>query len=159
MLLRREIEQMTSVIMTAAVALAAIAPAAAQPVATTEPQTSKPIGPYSPFVEAGELIFLSGQIALDPSTGKLDPGSSIETQTAIVWANIERVLSSAGLTLKDVVQANVYLTDMNEFGRMNVAYAKALGEIRPARTTIGVQALPLGARIEIAVIARRTDSH
>lgn len=115
----------------------------------------KPVGPYSPAVEAGDLIFLSGQVAIDPATGTLDPTLPIEAQTSQVWANIRSVLKSAGLDLDDVVQAQVYLTDMTEFQRMNAAYAAALGQARPTRTTVGVAALPLGARIEIAVVATR----
>ena len=73
----------------------------------------------------------------------------------MVWANIRRVLDQQGLDFEDLVQAQVYLIDMNDFARMNIAYAAALGGSRPARTTVAVSALPLGARIEIAVIASR----
>lgn len=131
-------------VMLALTALTIAAPAAAEP---------QPIGPYAPYARAGDLIFLSGQIAIDPANGKLDTSLPIEDQTRLVWRNIETVLEGAGLDLGAVVQATVYLTDIDDFERMNTAYALALGEIRPARTTIGVSALPLGAKIEIAVVA------
>ena len=127
------------------------------PVAAAPPAPAPaPIGPYSPAVGAGDLVFLSGQVARDPATGKLDPSLPVEAQTAMVWANIRRVLDQQGLDFEDLVQAQVYLIDMIDFARMNIAYAAALGGSRPARTTVAVSALPLGARIEIAVIASRT---
>jgi 2-iminobutanoate/2-iminopropanoate deaminase len=127
----------------------------AQPVAAQPASAPKPVGPYSPAVAAGDLIFLSGQIALDPSTGRIDRELSIEAQTLQIWSNIRAVLKPLGLGLEHVVQAQVFLTDISEFAAMNGAYSKALGECRPARTTVGVKALPLGAKIEIAVIASR----
>ncbi len=141
---------MRALLIATILALASPTIASAEPVAP-----ARTIGPYSPIVAAGELRFLSGQVAIDPATGKLDPTLSIEEQTHRVWANIAKVLEGEGLSLTDVVQAQVYLTDMNEFAPMNVAYAAALGDHRPARTTVEVSALPLGARIEIAVVAMK----
>jgi 2-iminobutanoate/2-iminopropanoate deaminase len=116
-------------------------------------QTTRAIGPYSPIVAAGDLRLLSGQVAIDPRTGRLDTTLSIEDQTRLVWDNIRSVLDGAGLKLSDVVQAQVFLTDMGDYAEMNSAYAAALGSHRPARTTVQVVALPLGAKIEIAVVA------
>ena len=107
--------------------------------------------PFSPGVRAGSLIYFSGQIGLDPATGKLAPGGAA-AQTAQAIANIETVLEAAGKTLGDVIKANVYLADMADYAAMNEAYAKAFDRPFPARTCVGVAALPLGASVEIEVI-------
>ena len=134
--------------------LIALALAAAQStVSPPSTEAARPIGPYSPYKRSGNLLFLSGQIAIDPATGRFDPALSIEEQTRLVWRNIGRLLRENGLTLNDIQRTDVYLTDMQEYARMNSAYAEALGSARPARTTVAVSALPLGARIEITVIA------
>ncbi len=112
------------------------------------------VGPYSHAVNAGELIFLSGQTPIDPATGKLVQGGIAE-QTAQCFANLFAVLSAGGLTPDQVVKVNVYLTDMNDFAAMNAVYARQFSQPYPARTTIGVASLPLGARVEIELIARR----
>jgi 2-iminobutanoate/2-iminopropanoate deaminase len=111
------------------------------------------IGPYSHGVESGELIFLSGQTPLDPETGKLLEGG-IEPQTEQSFKNLFAVLGAAGLTSDEVIKVNVYLTDMADFAAMNAVYARQFNPPYPARTTIGVAALPLGARVEIELIAR-----
>lgn len=131
-------------------ALLCAAPAAAQ-----NASGPKPIGPYTPVLTAGDLVFLSGQIAIDPATGKLDPAKSIEAQTTQVIANIRALLKTQGLDLSHVVQSQVFMTDMAEFQAMNKAYVAAFGDARPTRTTVGVNALALGARIEITVVASR----
>lgn len=128
-------------------------PAVAQAQQASAPSSPKPVGPYSSFIAAGDLVFLSGQIAIDPATGLLDRNASIEAQTRQVLKNVQATLRAAGLELSDIVNATVYLTDIEDFSRMNAAYAEALGPVRPARTTVAVQALPMGARIEIAVVA------
>ena len=112
------------------------------------------IGPYSPGIDAGALVFLSGQTPVDPETGALVAGGIAE-QTRRCLANLADVLAAAGLTLDDVVKANVYLTDMADFAQMNAAYAECFTEPYPARTTVAVAGLPLGARVEIEVIALR----
>ena len=111
------------------------------------------VGPYSHGVEAGELIFLSGQTPLDAQTGKLVAGG-IEAQTEQSFKNLFVVLSAAGLSPENVVKGNVYLTDMDDFSAMNSVYARQFQPPYPARTTIGVASLPLGARVEIELIAR-----
>ena len=112
-----------------------------------------PVGPYSQAVVAGGLVFASGQIPLDPRTGKLVSGE-IEVQTERVLENLRAVLEAAGSSLERVVQASVYLVDLALFPRVNAVYARAFrGDPKPARSTLQVAALPLGAEIEIDVVA------
>lgn len=111
------------------------------------------VGPYSHAVQAGEFVYLSGQTPIDPKTGKLAEGD-IAAQTAQCFTNLFAVLAAAGLTPDDVVKVNVFLTDMADFAAMNVVYARQFNPPHPARTTIGVASLPLGARIEIEMVAR-----
>jgi 2-iminobutanoate/2-iminopropanoate deaminase len=112
------------------------------------------VGPYSHAVDAGELVFLSGQTPLDTATGKLVTGS-IGEQTQQCFNNLLSVLATADLTAADVVNVQVYLTDMNDFTAMNSVYATQFAKPYPARTTIGVASLPMGARVEIGLVARR----
>lgn len=111
-------------------------------------------GPYSQGVWAGELLYLSGQVPLDPATGKLVEGD-VGLQTQRVFDNLEAVLASAGLTMQDVVKCNVFLIDMGDFSAMNEAYGQRFMPPFPARSTIAVAGLPLGARVEIELIAKR----
>jgi 2-iminobutanoate/2-iminopropanoate deaminase len=111
-------------------------------------------GPYSHAVRAGKLLYLSGQTPLDPATGKLVEGD-VQVQTAQCFQNLFAVLRAAGLGPDQVVKVNVFLTDMSDFAAMNEVYAAHWAKPFPARTTIGVAALPLGARIEIELIARK----
>jgi len=114
---------------------------------------AKLVGPFSPAVRSGDFIFASGQIGQSPTTGQL-AGSSIEGQTEQVMQNISVILEAAGLSFDDVVRANVYLTDMGDFSAMNGVYGRYVKEPYPARTTIAVAALPLGARVEIDVVVQ-----
>jgi 2-iminobutanoate/2-iminopropanoate deaminase len=115
------------------------------------------VGPYSHAVEANGLVHLSGQTPLDPASGKLVEGD-VGVQTAQCLNNLFAVLAEAGLDSDDVVSCSVYLTDMNDFRAMNAVYQDLFSQPYPARTTIGVAALPLGARVEIGLIAaRRAD--
>ena len=112
-----------------------------------------PVGPYSQAIRAGDLLFASGQIPLDPTTGKIVVGE-IEDETRQVLANLAAVLEAAGSGLDRVVKATVYLTDLSLFPRVNAVYAEAFAsEPAPARVTVGVSALPLGAQVEIDAIA------
>ena len=111
------------------------------------------VGPYSPAVLAGKFVYLSGQTPLDPATRRLVDGD-VQAQTAQCFDNLSAVLAAAGLTFEHVVKVNVFLTDMNDFDAMNAVYASRFEQPFPARSTIGVAALPLGARIEIELIAR-----
>ena len=115
------------------------------------------VGPYSHGVHAGELVYLSGQTPLDPQTGKLVEGD-VAAQTEQCFRNLFAVLAAGGLTPDQVVKVNVYLADMNDFTAMNAVYARQFSQPYPARTTIGVAALPLGAKIEIEMIARQAVS-
>jgi len=112
----------------------------------------KPIGPYSQAVIAGGLMFVSGQIPIDPKTGELSQGD-IEAQTELVLKNIAAILKEAKMGPENVVKATVFLADLADFPRMNEVYAKFLGKEPPARSTIQAAGLPRGARIEIDVIA------
>jgi 2-iminobutanoate/2-iminopropanoate deaminase len=112
------------------------------------------VGPYSHAVESGDLLFLSGQTPIDSQTGKLVEGDIVE-QTNQCFKNLFKVLEAAGLTPDNVEKVNVFLTDMNNFTAMNEVYSKQFSEPYPARTTIGVSSLPLGAQVEIEMIARR----
>ncbi|HBE80295.1 MAG TPA: reactive intermediate/imine deaminase [Firmicutes bacterium] len=112
------------------------------------------IGPYSHAVESAELLYLSGQTPIDSKTGKLVEGN-VAAQTEQCFHNLFSVLAAAGLTPDHVVKVNVFLTDMNDFVAMNEVYAKRFSSPYPARTTIGVADLPLHAKIEIEMIARK----
>ena len=111
-----------------------------------------PIGPYSQGVIAGGLLFVSGQIPIDPATDKLVEGD-IKVQTEQVLKNILAVLKEAKMGPENVVKATVYLADMADFPQVNEVYGKFLGKEPPARSTVQAAALPKGARIEIDVIA------
>lgn len=112
----------------------------------------KAVGPYSQGIVAGGLIFTAGQIPIDPSTGKLVEGP-IEEQTRRVLENLKAVLEAAGSRLDRVVKVTVFMTDLSLFSRMNAVYAEFFGGSPPARSAIGVVALPLGAHIEMECVA------
>lgn len=113
----------------------------------------KAIGPYAQGVVVPGFLFTSGQIPLDPATGKLVSGG-LEASAERVFDNIEAILSEARLAFKDVVKTTVYLTRAEDFAALNAVYARRFGEHRPARSTVIVAALPAGAPLEIDVIAR-----
>nr|AGS53449.1 endoribonuclease L-PSP [uncultured bacterium contig00027] len=112
------------------------------------------VGPYSQAIDSNNLVFMSGQTPLDPKTGKLAEGG-IKEQTEQVFRNIYSVLEAAGLSFDDVQKVNVFLTSMDDFAAMNDVYKTKFTQPYPARSTIGVAALPLDARIEIELIAKR----
>jgi 2-iminobutanoate/2-iminopropanoate deaminase len=112
----------------------------------------KAVGPYSPVVRAGGMVFLSGQIPLHPTTGQL-VGSDIKAQTEQVLANLRAVLTGVGLSFSDVVKTTIFLTDLANFQTVNALYSEALGNHKPARSTIQVSALPREAAVEIEMIA------
>ncbi len=113
----------------------------------------KPVGPYSQALVHAGLVYASGQVPLDPDTGRLVDGE-IESQTEQVIRNLAAVLEAAGSSLERVVRTTVYLTDLQLFARMNAVYARHFtGDPKPARSTVQAAALPLGAHIEIDVIA------
>jgi 2-iminobutanoate/2-iminopropanoate deaminase len=112
-----------------------------------------PVGPYSPGMVVGNLVFVSGQAGRDPASGRL-AGDTIEAQTEQVLKNIATILEAAGTTLQHVIRCGVFIVDMTEFPRMNEVYARVFGAHRPARTTVEVSGLPgEGLRVEIDAIA------
>jgi 2-iminobutanoate/2-iminopropanoate deaminase len=119
-------------------------------ISTNEAPTA--VGPYSQAIAAGALVFCSGQIPLEPATGVLVEGD-ISRQTERVLQNIAAVLRAHGLGMEQVVKTTVFLTDLSDFGEMNIAYAKHFPNDPPARSTIQVAALPKGANVEIEAIA------
>jgi 2-iminobutanoate/2-iminopropanoate deaminase len=112
----------------------------------------KAIGPYSQGIRAGNLLFCSGQIPLDPATGQLVSGD-IAAQTRQVFSNLQGVLSAAGASFDHVVRTTVYLADMDDFAAMNEVYATFFASPAPARSTIQAARLPRDARVEIDIIA------
>jgi 2-iminobutanoate/2-iminopropanoate deaminase len=112
------------------------------------------VGPYAHAVESGEHVYLSGQTPIDPSTGALIE-AGVAAQAERCFDNLGAVLAAAGLGFDDVVKVNVYLTSMDDFAAMNEVYAQRFAPPYPARTTVAVAGLPLGAQIEIELVARR----
>jgi 2-iminobutanoate/2-iminopropanoate deaminase len=108
--------------------------------------------PYSQAIRAGDLVFVSGQLALRPDHGEI-VGDSIEEQTEQVFANLKAILEAAGSGLERLVKTTVYLSDLGDFAGMNEVYARHVGEVPPARATIEVSALPSGAKVEIEAVA------
>jgi len=114
-----------------------------------------PIGPYSPAIVLDDLVFVSGQGATDPATGRL-AGADVETQTEQVFRNIQAILEAAGSDLSRVLRCGVFLVDLRDFEKMNAVYSRVFGDHRPARTTVQVASLPdPGLRVEIDAIAYR----
>jgi 2-iminobutanoate/2-iminopropanoate deaminase len=111
------------------------------------------IGPYSQGIVTDGLLFCSGQAALDPATGALVEGG-IEPEAERVMANLTAVLDAGGATWDDVVKTTIFLVDMGDFATVNAIYGRFVGDPPPARSTVGVAALPKGARVEIEVVAR-----
>src|SRR6266852_5927662 len=120
--------------------------------AVSSPDAPKAIGPYSQAVRAGQLLFVSGQVPLDPATGQLVAGD-IAAQTRRVFDNIGAVLAAGGRSFNDVVRATVFLADMNDFAAVNDVYGQYFSEPYPARATVQVARLPKDARVEIDAIA------
>jgi 2-iminobutanoate/2-iminopropanoate deaminase len=111
-----------------------------------------PVSAYSQAIQSGALLFLAGQIPLDPATGKVVSGT-IAAETDRIMDNLRAVLSAAGATLDNVVKTTIYLTNMADFAAFNQAYARHFTKDPPARTTVAVAALPLGVRVEVEAIA------
>ncbi|MES2856794.1 MAG: RidA family protein [Bdellovibrionota bacterium] len=111
-----------------------------------------PIGPYSQAVEAGGFLFCSGQIALDPATGQVVAGG-IPEQTEMVMKNVAAVLETAGLGFENIVKTTIFLTDMADFPAVNEVYGRYFKADAPARSTVAVQGLPRGVKVEVEVLA------
>jgi 2-iminobutanoate/2-iminopropanoate deaminase len=120
--------------------------------AVSSPGAPKAIGPYSQAVRAGQLLFVSGQVPLDPATGQMVEGD-IAAQTRRVFDNLAAVLKAGGRSFADVVRTTVFLADMNDFATVNEVYGNYFTEPYPARATVQVARLPKDARVEIDVIA------
>jgi len=120
--------------------------------AVSSPDAPAAIGPYSPAVRAGHLLFVSGQVPIDPATGQLIEGD-IGAQTRRVLDNVGALLKAGERSFTDVVRTTVFLADMNDFGAVNAIYGQYFSEPYPARATVQVARLPKDARVEIDVIA------
>lgn len=121
--------------------------------AITTDKIAKPVGPFSPAIRAGDTLYLSGIVAQDPATGKLISGD-VAAQTERIFRNVEAVLFAANSSLEHVIKVTVYLADMKDFATMNEVYGRQFSAPHPARTTVAAAALPLGAIVELDVIAR-----
>jgi len=115
------------------------------------PGAPKAIGPYAQAVKFGDLLFVSGMIPIDPKTNEMS-GGSFEEQVKLVIENLKAVVEAGGMTLKNVLKASVFLSDMNNFGKFNEIYNRYFADILPARETVQVARLPRDASIEISVI-------
>ena len=118
------------------------------------PEGAVIVGPYSPAIEAGDLIFVSGQVPVDGTTGKIVEGD-IQDQVKQCFVNLKKVLDTAGVSFDNIVKSTVYLTDIADFKAVNEIYAQYFNSPYPARTAIAVAALPLGANVEIEVIVKK----
>ncbi|HEX6307250.1 MAG TPA: Rid family detoxifying hydrolase [Longimicrobiales bacterium] len=142
----------TSLLFTCACACACASPSSANR-EVIAPRGASTVAPYSPAIRHGDLVFLSGQIGLRPGTRELAAGGvSAETEQAL--ENVRTVLDAAGLTPADVVKCTVFLADMRDYDAMNTVYGRFFVSAPPARSAVGVNGLPLGARVEIECIAR-----
>ncbi len=110
------------------------------------------IGPYSQAMRAGDFLYLSGQIPIDPATGQLVAGD-VRAETARVMQNLDAVLRAGGATFADVIKTTIFLTDMGDFGAVNEVYGAHFPNVPPARATVQVAALPRGVRVEIDAVA------
>ena len=115
------------------------------------PNAPAAIGPYSQALDLGNMVFVSGQIPVDPATGKM--ADTVEEQAAQSLANLKAILAEAGLTMANVVKTVIFLADINDFAAFNAIYAESFGETLPARSCVAVDKLPKGALVEVEVIA------
>ena len=121
--------------------------------AIISPELAPPAGPFSQAIDVGGFLFFSGQVGQDPATGKVVEGG-IVAETERIFRNLSAILKAAGKSFDDVACARVFLTNMNDFAAVNGIYAKHFSQPFPARTTIGVAALPLGACVEIDLVVK-----
>lgn len=119
----------------------------------TTKKAPEAIGPYSQAVKFGNLLFLAGQIAIDPKTNQLMKDASIEDQTRLVLNNLKAVLEENGMTIDNALSTTVFLKDLNDFAKMNAVYAEFFKSAAPARATVEVARLPRDVKVEIAMIA------
>lgn len=122
--------------------------------AITSDKIARPVGPFSPAVRGENVIYLSGQVGQDPATGRVVEGG-VAAQAARTLENVKAVLEAAGRSMDDVLRVGIFLADMKDFAVVNEVYARYFTAPYPARTTVAVAALPLGAAVEIEVVASR----
>ena len=135
-----------------AIPLLCVMAGCADPAESETASAPAPIGPYSPSIRAGDFVYVSGQIGLDPATGDYT-GTEIEDQATQVLANIKRILEGECADYSHIVQSQVFLTDMDNYSRFNTVYSSIMGEARPARAVVEVVRLPRDAIVEIMVTA------
>lgn len=153
MMQKSKIVLMEAVIVLATLAVASCCAGPAKEVIATS-EAPAAIGPYSQAVKSGRLLFLSGQIAIDPRTNRFVAGS-VEEQTQRVLENLKAVLAASGMTMDHVVSTTIFLADINDFAEVNAVYGKFFTNKPPARATVQVSGLPRGALVEISAIAAR----
>ncbi len=150
---------MSVCVVTAALALTGGTALAQQPSGPKQvistPNAPEAIGPYSQAIKAGNMVFLAGQIPIDPKTKQLMKDASIEDQTKLVLENLKAVLEADGMTMDNIVSTQVFMTNLDEFSKMNDTYAKFFKNAPPARATVQVSRLPRDVKVEIAAIAVR----
>lgn len=148
----------TQLIAIASALLVALSPSAASAQSLKKVISTKDapqaIGPYSQALKVGDTLYLSGQIPIDPKTGQLMSGGTIEEQTKLVLDNLKAVLAANGMTMANVVQTMVLMKDLNEFSKMNAVYATYFTDAPPARATFEAARIPRDVKIEIAAVAR-----
>lgn len=142
-----------SLVCAASLACVAMTAAHAQNRVVSSEDAPKAIGPYSQAIAAGNVLYLSGQIPIDPKSGELKKDAPIEEQTALVLNNLKAVLAADGLSMENIVSTTVYMKDLNEFGKMNEVYATFFPNNPPARATVQVARLPRDVAVEIGAIA------
>lgn len=118
------------------------------------PQAPAPIGPYSQATEAGGIIFISGQIAINPANGEMYTGDDIAIETRQVMDNLKAIITESGATMQDVLKCTIFLRDMADFAAVNAVYGEYFPEYPPARETVAVVGLPKNARVEISAVAK-----
>lgn len=111
-----------------------------------------PIGPYNQAIQYGDMLFVSGQIAIDPATGELIQGD-IQAETHMVMKNLKAVLAAAGMDFSNIIKSSIFLMDMGQFGEVNEVYGSYFSDNPPARETVQVSGLPKGVNVEISVVA------
>lgn len=137
----------------AASVVAGCAPIAVQKQVVTTKAAPEAIGPYSQAIRAGGMLFLSGQLPIDPRNNQLMKDASIEEQTTLVLENLKAVLAANGMTMANVVSTSVFVKDLNEFAKMNAVYGTYFPATPPARATVEVARLPRDVKVEISAIA------
>jgi 2-iminobutanoate/2-iminopropanoate deaminase len=143
------------IVLAAILPIVGCAPMATQKEVIATKSAPEAIGPYSQAIKTGSMVFLAGQIPIDPKNNQLMNNASIEEQTALVLENLKAVLASSGMTMDNIVSTSVFLKDLNDFAKMNAVYATYFKVAPPARATVEVARLPRDVKVEISAIAVR----